>query len=125
MRPLVLTVLLAGVACSWTPPGVELISQEALLADPPAGALILDVRTPEEFATSHVPNAVNIPHTELASRISELDVEKTSPIVVYCERGFRAGRAESVLLEAGYQKVLHLEGDMRAWRANDRPVAAP
>ena len=126
MRLILITAaLLATVGCNAAPPGVTDISQEAFLSNPPEGALILDVRTAEEFASGHVPNAVNIPHDQLVSRISELKAATASPVVVYCERGGRADKAATVLLDAGYEHVLHLAGDMSEWRANGRPTAKP
>ena len=69
------------------------ISAEAFLAAPPANALVLDVRSQEEFQEGHVPGAINVPHDELASRLSELSGGTQRPVVVYCERGGRAGMA--------------------------------
>lgn len=80
--------------------------------------LVLDVRTPLEFDHGHVPGAVNIPHTELSSRLAELG--KPGKVVVYCESGGRAAKAEAVLRDAGFSPV-HLEGDMRAWRSGGFP----
>jgi rhodanese-related sulfurtransferase len=87
-------------------------------ADPP---LVLDVRTPEEFARGRVPGAVNVPHTELAARVGELAAAKDRELVVYCERGPRASAAESILREAGFARVTRLDGHMRRWRASDLP----
>jgi len=101
------------------------ISADALLAMPPSHVLILDVRTREEYASGHVPGAINIPHTEVEKRLAELGTDPTLPVVVYCERGVRAGKAESQLLAAGFSELRHLEGDMRAWRENDRPTERP
>ena len=98
------------------------ISAEALLSAPPAGALILDVRTPEEFSRGHVPGAVNVPHSEVTGRLAELGEDRSRPVVVYCESGKRAGMAEGELLAAGFTDVQHLEGDMRAWRSAGRPT---
>jgi len=80
--------------------------------------LVLDVRTPAEFASGHVPGAVNIPHTELPARLDELGSDRDREVVVYCESGRRAGWAEQALREAGFTRVHHLEGDMRAWRSD-------
>jgi phage shock protein E len=114
-----------GVACNGGTQGVTVISQEALLNDPPDGLVILDVRTQSEYQSGHVPDAVNIPHDQLSSRLSELGAETSTPVVVYCERGGRAAAAEGVLLGAGYSNLHHLEGDMSAWRANGRPTVTP
>jgi rhodanese-related sulfurtransferase len=114
--------MLALVACGAESPGVPDISPDELLAGPPAGAVVLDVRTAEEFASGHVPGAVNIPHDVLASRLGEIGVASDAPVVVYCERGGRAGMAADVLLDDGYTDVRHLAGDMSEWRSQQRPV---
>jgi len=103
-------------------PAAGVISQETLLDDPPDGVVILDVRSEGEYASGHVPHAVNIPHDQLSARLGELDADTSAPVVVYCEKGGRAAKAETVLEGAGYENVLHLEGDMSAWRANGRPT---
>ncbi len=118
-------VSLLAVSCS-TSTSTSLtsqeISQQEFLTSPPAGAMILDVRTREEFNQGHIPGAVNISHDELSSRLSELDSAPDRPIVVYCASGRRAGVAASLLVEAGYTRVLHLEGDMNAWHAKRLPT---
>lgn len=83
---------------------------------------VLDVRTPEEFASGHVPGAINIPHDELAGRLDELAFARDSEIVVHCEGGGRASRAEAVLVEAGFSDVRDLDGHMQAWREGGYPV---
>ena len=50
-------------------------------------ALVLDVRTPDEFTSGHVPGAMNISHEQLASQLDEFGTAKDKPVVVYCERG--------------------------------------
>lgn len=84
--------------------------------------LILDVRTPEEFATGHVPGAVNIPHTEIEARLQEVRRAGDVDVVVYCRSGRRAGIAEMILREAGFRRLLHLEGDMLGWLEENLPV---
>lgn len=77
------------------------------------GALLLDVRTPSEFASGHLANAVNIPVQELDKRIGEAG-PKDRPIVVYCRSGRRSAMAKSMLQKAGYAKVLDI-GPMSNW----------
>lgn len=83
-----------------------------------AGALLLDVRTPEEFAEGHVVGAVNITHTAVLDRIDEIrelqgnDPDK--PIVLYCRSGRRADAAKEELLQAGFTRVTNL-GGLRDW----------
>ena len=125
---LLLAALLTLVGCAagdeeaGDTPSVQEISQQDLLSNPPQGALILDVRTPGEFGEGHVPNAVNIPHNELASRLAELDSASDRPIVLYCKSGRRAGMATTVLQGAGYTDLHHLTGDMSGWTAAGLPT---
>jgi len=78
------------------------------------GAVLLDVRTPSEYAQRHIDGAANIPVDELAARSTDLDKltggDRTKPIVVYCGSGKRAARAKTFLLGAGYQQVTNLGG---------------
>ncbi|HEY9144083.1 MAG TPA: rhodanese-like domain-containing protein [Arenimonas sp.] len=84
--------------------------------------LLLDVRTPEEFAQGHLPGAVLIPHDQLAARLDEIDRDRW--VLVYCRSGKRAGTAEDILEEAGIE-VRQVEGSWLRWQAEDRPVQVP
>jgi phage shock protein E len=64
------------------------------------GALLVDVRTPGEFAGGHLPGALNVPIGALDERAAEL-AKKGKPIVVYCASGMRSGSARRVLQRAG------------------------
>jgi rhodanese-related sulfurtransferase len=75
------------------------------------GALLLDVRTPEEFSSAHVPGAKNIPVDDLGQATSKLD--RRQPIVTYCEVGTRSARAASYLRQRGF--TVHDLGSMSDW----------
>jgi phage shock protein E len=77
-----------------------------------AGALLLDVRTPMEFADGHVQGAKNIPVQELAARIHEVG-PKSRHVVLYCRSGARSAAAAQLLTRAGYT-VTDI-GPMSAW----------
>lgn len=77
------------------------------------GARLVDVRTPQEFAASHLPGAVNVPVQELDRRMSELG-PKDEPIVLYCRSGSRSAYAARMLHDAGYSVVYDL-GAMSSW----------
>ncbi|MCA9650611.1 MAG: rhodanese-like domain-containing protein [Myxococcales bacterium] len=64
------------------------------------GAMLLDVRTPQEFAGGAAKGAVNIPVQQLATRIGELP--RNRPIVAYCRSGARSASAVASLVSAGY-----------------------
>ena len=76
---------------------------KALLTNP--GALLVDVRTPEEYAAGHIPGSVNWP----LERITLFDMEG-GPIGVYCHSGSRSARAAAWLAQAGYEDVQNLGG---------------
>jgi rhodanese-related sulfurtransferase len=95
----------------------EVSQPEALaLIESDSPPLFLDVRTPLEFESGHVPGALNIPHTELAERLDEVTGQRERLVVVYCESGRRADVALEVLQEAGLEHLASLEGDMGGWR---------
>jgi len=83
--------------------------------------LILDVRRSDEFATGHVPGAVNVPHSEIAAHLDELRDNQRNEVVVYCESGRRAAIAQGILEKAGFTRVRHLQGDMKSWRDRGLP----
>jgi len=70
-----------------------------------SGAMLMDVRTPQEFAAGHLPNAVNIPFEKVAAELARRKVAKDTPVVLYCRSGRRSGIAEAALAEAGYRKL--------------------
>ena len=110
--------LLALPGCS-AEAGAGDITQEELLAriDDGSAPLVLDVRTPAEYAAGHVPGAVNIPHGDVAARIAEIEAHRGDEVVVYCKSGRRAGMASEALESAGFTGVRHLTGDMDGWLA--------
>jgi rhodanese-related sulfurtransferase len=79
--------------------------------------IILDVRTPEEFAAGHLKNAININYydKDFAQRVSSLD--KRKKVVVYCAVGGRGGQALTKMDALGFQYVLNMKGGYNAWKA--------
>lgn len=114
----------ALLACTRQGPAGDTISQSALLdalhsTSPP---LVLDVRTPEEYAGGHVPGAMNIPYDQLPGRLDDVQASHDDEVVVYCQTGRRAAKAEETLRGAGFSRVVHLDGDMAAWREKNQPT---
>ncbi|GAB2770303.1 hypothetical protein GCM10027275_11180 [Rhabdobacter roseus] len=66
------------------------------------GALLVDVRSPQEFAEGHVAGSINIPLGTLASRVAELKA-KGQPVITCCRSGARSGMAKSMLEAAGLE----------------------
>ena len=100
--------------------GVTDISQVELMQRIKANHvnLILDVRSPQEYAEGHIPSAINIPHNQIASRLAEIGTHKNKEVVLYCGSGGRVVAAANTLQAVGFSKLLHLDGDMNGWRNN-------
>jgi len=73
-----------------------------------AGAVVVDVRTPEEFADGAYPGALNIPVQELGARAGE--IPKGKPVVVYCASGARSAFAARMLKANGWADVVNAGG---------------
>jgi phage shock protein E len=76
--------------------------------------ILLDVRTPEEFASGHIHGAVNISVESLANRLNKVPMNQ--PIVVYCRSGNRSAKAVQILAQAGYSSLYDL-GGLNNWLA--------
>jgi phage shock protein E len=77
------------------------------------GAILLDVRSPEEFGGGHIDGAINIPIQELSGRMDELD-DKNHEIVVYCQSGARSAMAKRLLERDGFTSI-HDLGGLAQW----------
>lgn len=91
---------------------VSAFQAKGLIGD--QGALVLDVRTGEEFAAARIPEAQHIPLSQLRQRLAELEGHRDRPIVVSCRTGSRSARACLVLKKHGYD-AYNLKGGLRAW----------
>ena len=74
------------------------------------GALLIDVRTMEEFAQGHVDGALNIPYQDTDKLMSAIGTDKTRPVVVYCRSGNRSGKVKVVLETKGYTNIFNATG---------------
>lgn len=85
-------------------------------------ALILDVRTADEFSKGHLENAINIDwySADFKNRISVFD--KTKPVMVYCLSGGRSAEAANVLRNEGFKEVYEMNGGIMKWRAANLPL---
>ncbi|MFF0740231.1 rhodanese-like domain-containing protein [Streptomyces sp. NPDC004111] len=86
------------------------------------GPRLLDVRTPGEFRTGHIPGAYNVPLDTLREHRVELGRHLDQDVVLICRSGARATQAEEALAEAGMPNLRVLDGGMMAWEASGAPV---
>ena len=102
-------------------PVVNEITPELAYEKYQAGALVVDVRTQEEWNQGHIARSVLVPLDELPNRLDELP--KDREIVVVCHTGVRAREGANILLNAGYTHVSCLSGGMQAWVDAGYPLA--
>lgn len=76
--------------------------------------ILIDVRSPHEFQSGHIPTAVNIPVHDLGNRIGELANDKT--IFIYCQSGMRSRQAGRILSKHGFTDIINLSGGIMSWR---------
>ncbi len=86
------------------------------------GVVVLDVRTPTEYADGHLAGALNIDveSPDFADQIAALD--KTAPYAIYCRSGNRSAVAMSEMADAGFTDLAHLVGGINAWVQDGRPI---
>ena len=82
---------------------------------------LLDVRSPDEWEMGHIPSARHIFLGELRERLGTLD--RAQPTAVYCDSGYRASIAVSILQQAGFRRVCNIPGSWQAWTKAGFPVA--
>jgi rhodanese-related sulfurtransferase len=87
-------------------------------------AMLLDVRSPAEFAAGHAAGALNVPVAEAATRAGEVgERARGLAVVLYCRSGVRARRAERALREGGVtNSMFHLAGQFSGWQDEGLPV---
>lgn len=120
---MIVVSLLAGLACQRAPSARATISSAELAQQIQSGhaPIVLDVRSEEEFRSGHIPGARNVPIDQLEGQLATLGIAKSDEVVVHCERGARAAKAEALLDAAGYQHVVDLQGHMKGWRESGLP----
>ncbi len=105
--------------------GIRLVSPSdaaAIEADPPADLVVLDVRTPEEFAEGHLEGAVLVDFydADFAEQLAELDPEV--PYLLYCRSGNRSGQTTALMADLGFTDVADIDGGILAWEQEGLPT---
>jgi rhodanese-related sulfurtransferase len=100
----------------------EVSAKEAALQIANLKPVIVDVRTPGEFAGGHLEGAVLIPVQEFQRRLGELAPYKQAPIFVYCRSGNRSTVAAKLLVDSGFENVINLRRGIVDWTQEGLPV---
>ncbi len=103
------TTTATGQAAEQLPKDTSLDEAVKLIADD-ADIYFFDVRTAEEYAAGHVPNAELLPLDQLEAKIGDIVADKGAKIIVYCRSGNRSGQAQSLLNDIGYDNVCNAGG---------------
>jgi rhodanese-related sulfurtransferase len=94
----------------------------SIVASPPAGLVVLDVRTPEEYAEGHLDGAVLVDFydSDFADQLGQLDPEV--PYLVYCRSGNRSGQTLTLMEQLGFGSASDVDGGIVAWQSAGLPV---
>lgn len=123
---LVFTLTLAAIisySCSQSQSKTSLLPNDfSKQIEQSPSAVILDVRTPEEYAGGHIENSSNVnwKDSNFEKQISTID--KTKPVFVYCLSGGRSASAAARMRSLGFEKVYELEGGIAKWNAVQLPI---
>lgn len=117
-----LAIALISTSPKRSVPEVDVTQAKAMID---AGAVVVDVRETHVSTGSHIPGALLIPLGMLAQRMAESSIDKTKPIVVYCNEGTARGPdGTATLQQAGYANAVNLKSGIEGWRAAGLPTTA-
>ena len=124
----VLSGLLLLTACggsTTTEAGLQLTpvgEVNEIIAEPPEDLVILDIRTPEEFAAGHIAGAINIDYyaNDFEQRLGVLEMDV--PYVMYCNSGNRSSNTLPLMDSLGFSEVYELDGGIQAWLGAGLPT---
>jgi len=109
----------AAAAANLRSPGVnpQALSERLAAPQPP---LVVDVRSPSEYSSGHVPGAVNMPAPTVTRHLDE--IRAADNVVLYCNDKQYTAVAEQLLLKSRVKDFWHLEGGLTAWRERGLPL---
>ena len=84
--------------------------------------MIIDIRTPEEFAEGHIEKAVNIDFRSETFRDEVDNLDKNKTYLIYCRSGRRSADALNIMRELNFMKIYHMAGGMIEWTAEELPT---
>ena len=86
------------------------------------GAVVVDIRKPEDYKAGHLAGAKNMPLADLDGQIESLKRYRGKPLITYCDRGLSTTRAIAKFRAAEFEHVFSLRGGLTAWREEHLPV---
>src|SRR5258708_11444357 len=105
---------------------IDEVDPVAVRAQVSNGAVVIDVREPEEWAAGHIPGAVHVPKSYLESRIEGAVPDRSGHVILYCASGNRSAWATRTLVEdLGYENVESMTGGFTLWKDRGYEVDVP
>lgn len=122
---LALSILVTACSSDTTTQSIELVSPAdatQVIADDPAGLVVLDIRTPEEFNEARLADAIMVDFyaDDFADQLDTLD--KDVPYVMYCRTGNRSSDAVKTMKDLGFVEVYEIDGGIVNWYEQGYPV---
>jgi len=84
--------------------------------------LVIDIRTPEEFASVRIPKARNIDFFDRRFQDEVAKINREQPILLHCASGNRSSKSLPIFTKLGFKKIYHLDGGINAWQKASNPV---
>ena len=81
------------------------------------GAILIDVRSNQEYREGHLQGAINIPDFEIAKRVQKEIPKKNQLIILYCQYGGRSQNAITIMKKLGYTNIYNLYGGLDSWQS--------
>lgn len=111
-----------AIKCLPAPGDISAGQAKDLLANPPEGLIILDVRTPQEFREGHLAGARNMDFFGGSFERQAEAVPKDAPVLLYCRTGKRSAAAAEILGELGVKRIYHMHHGLESWRQAGLPL---
>ncbi len=122
---LLVTACTSGLLLAW--PALTRRSHSLSVADATQlinrrHAVVIDLRSADEYKQGHLPQAKNISLEAMQAKPDQINKNKRTPILLICQRGKHASKAQAILKQAGYAEVFTLEGGLEMWQKANMPV---
>jgi rhodanese-related sulfurtransferase len=120
---LIVAIIAIGFELRQRRQGASGVSINEAIALHNKGALVLDVRSADEYATGHIVDARHIVLDKLMDSLGSIKKYRDKAVIVCCESGARSREAAALLKAQGYQNVYNLTGGLAAWRQDNLPLS--
>lgn len=85
-------------------------------------AVVIDLRSADDFTNGHLPSSRNLPFSELEAKIGQFVKNRSNPVLLVCQTGQQSSKAAGIVKNAGFAEVHVLDGGVNAWQQAGMPV---